>query len=100
VGGIGETSGCGAAAGYGCQPVIPTAIVLGLVAGVGIRRPLALLLTVLALGIAWGLLVTFSAGTGFPGGFAFGVVNAAVGAVFGAGLRTIVRDVRLPGRSV
>jgi hypothetical protein len=80
--------------------VIPTSIAYGLVAGLGIRRPLLLLSTVLTLGIAWGLLVMLSAGANFLGGLAFGVVNAAVGAVLGAGLRAILRDVRLPRRSL
>ena len=80
--------------------MIPTSIAFGLIAGVGIRRPLVLLSTVIALGVAWGLLVTFSVGADFPGGFAFGVVNAAVGAVLGAGLRTIVRGLHRPKRSV
>ena len=80
--------------------MIPTSIVVGLIAGILIRRPLVLLSTVSALGIAWGLLVTFSAGADFLGGFAFGVVNAVVGAVLGAGLRAILSGVRSPRRPV
>ena len=78
--------------------MIPTSIVVGLIAGMVMRRPLVLLFTVFALGIAWGLLVTFSAGADFLGGFAFGVVNAAVGAVLGVGLRAILGGVRSPRR--
>jgi hypothetical protein len=80
--------------------VIPTSIVLGLIAGIVIRRPLVLLSTVVALGIAWGLLVTFSAGADLLGGFALGVVNAMVGAVLGAGIRSLVSGVRSPRRPV
>jgi hypothetical protein len=80
--------------------VIPTSIAVGLIAGIVIRRPLVLLSTVLALGVAWALLVTFSAGADLLGGFAFGVVNAAVGAVFGAGIRAILSGVRSSRRPV
>lgn len=80
--------------------MIPTVIVVGLVAGVTIRRPLALLSTVIALGIAWGLLVTFSVDADFPGGVALGVVNAAVGAALGAGFGTLVRKRHRPRRSL
>jgi hypothetical protein len=80
--------------------VIPTSIVVGLIAGIFIRRPLVLLCMVVALGIAWGLLVTFSAGADFLGGFAFGVVNAAVGAVLGVTFRALLSGVRSPRRPV
>ena len=80
--------------------MIPTSIFVGLIAGILIRRPLGLLSTVVALGVAWALLVTFSAAADFLAAFAFGVVNTAVGAVFGAGLRTILSGVRSPRRPV
>ena len=80
--------------------MIPTAIFAGLFAGILIRRPLALLSTVVALGIAWALFVTFTPSADFLGAFAFGVVNAAVGAVFGAGLRALASGARSTRRPV
>lgn len=41
------------ARGMVADAVIPISILVGLIAGIGIRRPLVLLSTVLALGIGW-----------------------------------------------
>jgi hypothetical protein len=75
--------------------VIPTVILFALIIGL-LLRPRALPVVVIVLGLAWATVVVFDAGADFLGGFAFGAANAAVGAVLGAGLRTIFREARHP----
>jgi hypothetical protein len=72
--------------------VLPTVILLGLFAGLAPVRPWMLLLAILALGIGWGALVAVSNDADFAAGFGLGAANAAVGAVFGAGLRVIAQE--------
>jgi hypothetical protein len=71
--------------------VIPTIIVLGLFVGLLPIRPSALVAAVLLLGTAWGVLVAVWNDAYFPGGLALGAANAAVGVVFGAGLRSVAQ---------
>ena len=80
--------------------MIPTLIAAGFVIGFAMTRlwPSAILALV-ALGIAWGFVVVGLDGElgAFPGAVAIGLPNAAVGFVFGLGLRAGVRE--LVGRS-
>lgn len=69
--------------------MIPTILVLGLVAGV-VLPPRWVWWAVPALGVAWALVlvvVTAQGLSGVPGGFLFGAVNALVAVAVGAGLR-------------
>jgi hypothetical protein len=73
--------------------MIPTLIFVGLLVGLATRRSWLLLSAIPVLGIAWASVVAGINGAHFLGGFAFGVANAAVGIVFGAGLRAIAEGV-------
>jgi hypothetical protein len=73
--------------------VIPTLIFTGLVVGLATHRLLILLPAVVLLGIAWASIVAGLNGADFLGGFTFGLANAAVGVVFGTGLRAIADGV-------
>jgi hypothetical protein len=73
--------------------VIPTLIFVGLLIGLATLRPAMLLSAIVLLGVAWAGLVAGLNDASVMGGFAFGVANAAVGVVFGAGLRAIAEAV-------
>jgi hypothetical protein len=73
--------------------LIPTLIFVGLLIGLATRLPAILLAAIILLGAAWAGLVAGFNDADFIGGFAFGAVNAAVGVVFGAGLRAITEAV-------
>jgi dolichol kinase len=69
--------------------MIPTVIVVGLLAGLFAPRWFALA-GVFIVGLGWATLVATTNGADFAGGFAFGAANAAVGVVLGAGVRALV----------